>query len=58
MSSCGEHPRLEVDVEIEAGVQLVTADPGQVVALRIEEQLVEQAARGVDATAARPDAAF
>ena len=44
----GEHPRLEVDVEIETGVQLVTTDPGQVVALRVEEQLVEQAAGGVD----------
>ena len=44
----GEHPRLEVDVEIEAGVQLVTTDPGQVVALRVEEQLLEQTAGGVD----------
>ena len=44
----GEDPRLEVDVEIETGVELVAADPGQVVALGVEEELLEQAFGGVD----------
>ncbi len=44
----GQGAGVEVDVEPETRVQLVTADAGQVVALGIEEQLVEQSAGGVD----------
>ena len=44
----GEDAGLEVDVEIEAGVELVAADPGEVVALGVEEELLEQVFRGVD----------
>ena len=44
----GQDPGVEVDVEVEAGVQLVAADPGQVVALRVEEELLEQRLGGVD----------
>ncbi len=43
----GQGAVVEVDVEIEAGVELVAADPRQVVALRIEEQLLEQCPGGV-----------
>ena len=43
----GEDPGVEVDVEVEAGVQLVAADPGEVVALGVEEELLEQVAGGV-----------
>ena len=53
----GQRARLEVDVEAEALVELVAADAREVVALRVEEELVEQVARVVDATAARPGAA-
>ena len=44
----GEDPRVEVDVEIQPRVQLVAADPGEVVALRVEEELLEQGAGGID----------
>ena len=44
----GEDPGVEVDVEVEAGVELVAADPGQVVALGVEEELLEQVSGGVD----------
>ena len=44
----GEDPGVEVDVEVETGVELVAADPGQVVALGVEEELLEQALGGVD----------
>jgi hypothetical protein len=44
----GEDPGLEIDVEVEAGVELVAADPGEVVALGVEEELLEQAFGGVD----------
>ena len=44
----GERAVLEVDVEVEARVQLVAADPGEVVALGIEEELLEERLRGVD----------
>ena len=44
----GQDAGVEVDVEVEAGVQLVAADPGQVVALGVEEQLLEQRPGGVD----------
>ena len=43
----GQDPRVEVDVEVEARVQLVAADPGQVVALGVEEELLEQRLGGV-----------
>ena len=43
----GERAVLEVDVEVEARVQLVAADPGEVVALGIEEELLEERLRGV-----------
>ena len=44
----GEDPGVEVDVEVQPRVQLVAADPREVVALRVEEQLVEQVLRGVE----------
>ncbi len=44
----GQGAVVEVDVEVEPGVQLVAADAGQVVALRIEEELLEQRLGGVD----------
>ena len=44
----GQGPRVEVDVEPEARVELVAAHAREVVALGVEEQLVEQRARGVD----------
>ena len=44
----GERAVLEVDVEVEARVQLVAADPGEVVALGIEEELLQERLRGVD----------
>jgi hypothetical protein len=44
----GQDPGVEVDVEVEAGVELVTADPGEVVALGVEEELLEQVFRRVD----------
>ena len=44
----GQDARVEVDVEVEARVELVAADPGQVVALGVEEELVEQGLGGVD----------
>ena len=44
----GQGARLEVDVEIQARVELVAADAREVVALGVEEQLVEQVARVVD----------
>ena len=53
----GQDPVVEVDVEVEAGVELVAADAGQVVALRIEEELLEQGAWRRRPTAARPGAA-
>ncbi len=53
----GQRARLEVDVQAEPLVELVAADAREVVALRVEEELVEQVARVVDATAARPGAA-
>ena len=43
----GQDAGVEVDVEVEAGVQLVAADPGQVVALRVEEELLHQRPRRV-----------
>ena len=43
-----QRARLEVDVEAQAGVELVAADAREVVALGVEEQLVQQRARGVD----------
>ena len=45
----GQRARVEVDVEPEARVELVAADPREVVALGVEEQLVEQRLRVVDA---------
>lgn len=45
----GQGARLEVDVEVETRVQLVATDAGEVVALGVEEQLVEQRTRVVDA---------
>src|SRR5215217_4871823 len=45
----GQRARLEVDVQAEPLVELVAADARQVVALRVEEELVEQVARVVDA---------
>ena len=47
MSSLVSVAVVEVDVEVEARVELVAADPGQVVALRIEEELLEQRLGGV-----------
>jgi hypothetical protein len=44
-----QRAHIEVDVETEARVQLVAADARQVVALGIEEELVEQSARVVNA---------
>ena len=44
----GERAGLELLVEMEAAVQLVAAHPREVVALGVEEQLVEQVLRGVD----------
>ena len=44
----GQGAVVEVDVEVEPGVELVAADPGQVVALGVEEQLLEQRLGGVD----------
>ena len=44
----GEDPGVEVDVEVEPRVELVAADPGQVVALGVEEELLEQVAGSVD----------
>jgi hypothetical protein len=44
----GQDPGLEVDVEIEAGVELVAADPGEVVALGVEEELLQQRFGGVN----------
>ena len=44
----GEDPVVEVDVEVEPGVQLVAADPGEVVALGVEEELLEQGFGRVD----------
>ena len=45
----GQDPRVEVDVEAQARVELVAADAREVVALGVEEQLVEEAAGGLDA---------
>ena len=45
----GQGARLEVDVEVQARVELVAADAREVVALGVEEELVEQVARVVDA---------
>jgi hypothetical protein len=42
----GQDPGVEIDVEVEAGVELVAADPGQVVALGIEKELLEQVLGG------------
>ena len=44
----GQGPVVEVDVEVEPGVELVATDPGQVVALRVEEELLEQRLGGID----------
>ena len=44
----GQDAGVEIDVEPEPRVELVAANPRQVVALGIEEQLVEQRAGGVD----------
>ncbi len=44
----GQRPGLEVDIEVQTRVELVTAHAREVVALGVEEQLVEQRARGVD----------
>ena len=44
----GQRAGVEVDVEPEAAVELVAADASQVVALGVEEQLVQQRAGGVD----------
>ena len=44
----GQDAGVEVDVEVEARVQLVAADPGEVVALGVEEELLEQVPGGVD----------
>jgi hypothetical protein len=44
----GQGPRVEVDVQTEARVELVAADPGEVVALGVEEELVEQRLGVVD----------
>ena len=43
----GEDARVEVDVEVEPCVQLVAADAGEVVALRVEEELLHQRPGGV-----------
>ena len=43
-----ERPHVEVDVQVQAAVELVAADAREVVALRVEEQLVQQRARIVD----------
>ena len=45
----GQRAGVEVDVEPEARVELVAADAREVVALGVEEQLVEQRARVLDA---------
>src|SRR3954453_9219075 len=44
----GQRALVERLVQVEAAVQLVTADAREVVALRVEEQLVQQVARTVD----------
>ncbi len=44
----GQGARLEVDVEVQARVELVAPDAREVVALGVEEELVEQVARVVD----------
>ena len=44
----GQGAGVEIDVEVEARVELVAADPGQVVALGIEEELLDQRLGGVD----------
>ncbi len=44
----GERAVLEVDVEVEARVQLVAADPREVIALGVEEELLEERLRGID----------
>ena len=44
-----QRARVEVDVEPEARVQLVAADAREVVALGVEEQLLQQRVGGVDA---------
>ena len=53
----GQRARVEVDVQTEPRVQLVTADARQVVALGIEEQLVAAASARRRSTAARRGAA-
>ncbi len=45
----GERARVDVDVEAEARVELVAAHAREVVALGVEEQLVQERARVVDA---------
>src|SRR4051794_30909823 len=45
----GQDAGVEVDVQAQAAVELVAADARQVVALRVEEELMEQRARVVDA---------
>ena len=44
----GQDAVVQVHVEVEARVELVAADPGEVVALGVEEQLLEQRLGGVD----------
>ena len=44
----GERAGVERLVEVQAAVQLVAADAREVVALRVEEELVQQVLRGVD----------
>ena len=44
----GERAGVERLVEVQAAVQLVAADPREVVALRVEEELPQQVLRGVD----------
>ena len=43
-----QRARLEVDVEAQAAVELVATDAREVVALGVEEQLVQERSRGVD----------
>ena len=57
MSSCVRMRVVEVDVQAQARVELVAADAREVVALGVEEQLVEQRCARCRRWAARPGAA-
>ncbi len=43
-----QRARFEIDVEMQAAVELVAPDAGQVIPLGVEEQLVQERSRGVD----------